>query len=84
MGNLCAVAKQLKATDEAELQRKLAYVRSVREHFTYEGTIKQLEKFFQDPLGPDGGELRCAHMPERAHRQLNADRLPATDVLVAR
>jgi hypothetical protein len=68
MGRLCDLAKQLKGASDESVKAKLQFIKDMREHFTYRGAIAQLEKFFKDPLGADGGDLRCARMPERAHR----------------
>ena len=39
----------------------------VREHYTYQGVINQINKFILDPLGPQGGQLRCTTVPKKDH-----------------
>ena len=68
MHNLCNLAKQLKDTTEEDFKRRLEQVKAAREHYTYPGVIKQLEKFFADPLGPSGGDLVCVRVPDKDHR----------------
>jgi hypothetical protein len=70
MGNLMQLAKQLKSVDEKEYQEKLRRVKEVRTHYTYKGLIQQLEKFFSNPLGSSGGDLRCTRVPDKDHRRL--------------
>ena len=31
-------------------------VERAREHYTYEGVMRQIEAFLRDPLGPNGGD----------------------------
>ena len=47
--------------------RKLLQVKIVRHHYTYEGVLSQLEMFFSDPFGTNGGQLRCNRLPFRNH-----------------
>ena len=70
MGNLMQLAKQLKSVDEKEYKEKLRRVKEVRTHYTYKGLIQQLEKFFSNPLGSSGGDLRCTRVPDKDHRRL--------------
>ena len=55
--------------DPAELDRRLQKVKEVRKYFTYEGILEQIELFFADPLGPAGGQLRCAPVPDTENRR---------------
>jgi hypothetical protein len=48
------------------MQDYLNRVRQAREHYTLPGVIAQLDKFVKDPLGPQGGELKCIRVPEKA------------------
>lgn len=43
---------------------KLNRVRVARVHYTLPGIISQIERFLKDPLGPNGGELRCMRVPD--------------------
>ena len=66
---LCSLAQTIKEMKEEEFQRRLEQVRLAREWYTYNGTLRQLEMFFSDPLGPSGGQLRCTKVPIRDHRK---------------
>mmetsp|Transcript_8300 Transcript_8300/g.8458 ORF Transcript_8300/g.8458 Transcript_8300/m.8458 type:complete len:372 (+) Transcript_8300:148-1263(+) len=57
------VKKMLNCTP-VEVQRMLHRVKDVREYYTYEGVMKQIKLFLQDPLGPAGGYLRCNRVPD--------------------
>jgi hypothetical protein len=48
---------------EEEFWKKLEYVKKVRYHYTYEGVLKEILDFFQDPFGSQGGHLRCMGLP---------------------
>jgi len=50
-------------TTEEDFDRRLEYVRDIRIHYTYEGVLKQILKFFSDPFGSNGGQLRCTVLP---------------------
>ena len=67
MGHLQQVVKQMKETSDATYHEMLKKVAAVREHYTYEGVIKQIEMFIKDPLGPSGGQLRCTRVPDTEH-----------------
>jgi hypothetical protein len=43
---------------------KLKAVEEVRPLYTYAGTLEQIELFIKDPLGPNGGYLRCVRHPK--------------------
>jgi hypothetical protein len=68
MGHMRDTAKRMKALTEAQHRVLLQQVRAVREHYTYEGVMRQIEAFLRDPLGVDGGQLRCAKLHDRDHR----------------
>ncbi len=53
----------LKNLTAEEYGRKLANLKEVRRHFTYEGVFRQLDEFLRDPFGPSGGHLRCTRHP---------------------
>ena len=40
-------------------QNKLKKVREARHLYTYAGLLEQIDKWFFDPFGPEGGYLRC-------------------------
>ena len=42
------------------LPMKMNKIMLAREYYTYAGVINQMELFFKDPLGPNGGYLRCS------------------------
>lgn len=50
--------------DEAHYRGKLEALKQVRHLYTYEGVLDQMEQFFRDPLGPQGGHLRCIKHPK--------------------
>ena len=70
MGRLRATAKAMKRARESpeSFQTLLSNVRRAREHYTYEGVMRQIEAFLKDPFGPKGGELRCARLPDKDKR----------------
>ena len=49
---------------EDDYNSKMKKLKNAREYYTYAGVIKQIEKFISDPLGPNGGDLRCVRMPD--------------------
>jgi hypothetical protein len=69
MGQLGELAKKLKQLPDDEFHKLQNRVKDVREHFTYEGVIRQIEAFIQDPFGPRGGHLRCVRVPDKDHRK---------------
>jgi hypothetical protein len=54
-----------------ELKSNVTYlldaVKATRRHYTYDGVIEQIKLFIEDPLGPNGGDLRCAKVPDTMH-----------------
>lgn len=62
--SLVDVVGKMKNITEVEYQKKLEYLKSVREFFTYEGLFGQIELFLKDPFGVNGGNLVCATHPK--------------------
>jgi len=60
---LVEMVQQLKKLSDAEFLRKMSMLKEVRYYFTYAGVVNQIEKFFEDPFGSDGGFLRCTKHP---------------------
>ena len=56
MGEVVEVVKQ--STNESTID-KLEKVRQARHLYTYSGLLGQIEKWFIDPFGENGGYLRC-------------------------
>jgi hypothetical protein len=46
-----------------EVYNLLERVKQARYYYTLEGVIDQIKAFFNDPLGPTGGYLRCSRTP---------------------
>ena len=59
----------------SDLDRRMLKVKEVRPLYTYAGLLKQLEQFFQDPLGAAGGFLRCAAVPDTENRLRKRERM---------
>lgn len=57
------IARKIAALNQEGAQALLRKVDSVREHYTLPGVIAQIDKFVQDPLAPNGGQLRCVRVP---------------------
>ena len=47
----------------SQLDSMFRKIKLAREYYTYAGVINQMELFFKDPLGPNGGYLRCTRVP---------------------
>ena len=62
-------------SNESDLDRRLLKAKEVRPHYTYSGLLKQMEQFFQDPLGAAGGFLRCAAVPDTENRLRKRERM---------
>jgi hypothetical protein len=60
LGDKLAIA----ASNSTFVESALQHIVEHRELFTYNGVLKQISQFFQDPLGPQGGFLRCERFPE--------------------
>jgi hypothetical protein len=60
---------QIHSRDITEIKKRLLEVKRIREHYTYEGVIAQLEMFFKCPLGENesGGQLKCHELPTKPH-----------------
>lgn len=69
----CAIVEKLRKTTPEELRERLEKVKAVREWYTYPGVVKQIEMFLADPLGTNGGQLRCQHVPNTDHRRLQLE-----------
>jgi hypothetical protein len=54
----------VKRANYASIMKRIDAVRAVRSYYTFRGVIDEIEKFFQDPFGPNGGFLRCRIPPE--------------------
>ena len=50
-----------------KFQEMVDQVREVRKFYTYEGVLQQIDYFLKDPMGPNGGYLRCNRVPEEDH-----------------
>ena len=53
------VIKVIKSSTNESTTYKLNKVREARYLYTYEGILGEIEKWFSDPFGPNGGFLRC-------------------------
>ena len=60
---LVELVHQMKNLTDEQYQEKLQRLKNAREHFTYQGLFKQIERFIQDPFGENGGQLRCIKHP---------------------
>lgn len=54
---------KLKALSNETLYEMFQKIKEVRHYYTYEGVMEQIKLFLADPLGPNGGYLRCAKVP---------------------
>ena len=53
------VMNVIKSSTNESTYAKLQKVKQARKLYTYEGIIEQLEKWFFDPFGENGGYLKC-------------------------
>ena len=62
VGKLNRVIKRIEhlAGNDTAVAELRAKVKEQRVHYTMHGVIKQIQLFVDDPLGPNGGLLRCA------------------------
>ena len=67
MGHMRDTAKSMKSLTDVQHRGMLQQVHAVRGYYTYEGVMGQIEAFLRDPLGVDGGHLRCAKLHDRDH-----------------
>ena len=67
MGSLQKVVSNMNTISSEEFENMMQSLATARIHYTYIGVIKQIEMFIGDPLGPDGGQLRCCRVPDREH-----------------
>ena len=72
MGTLDDLVSKIVAigSNETEVALRMAMIREAKGHYTYEGLLQQIERFMQDPLGPNGGDLRCEKVPDKDKRRL--------------
>ena len=64
-----AMAKYIK--DPADFDKRMEAVKVSRKYYTYAGVMEQLELFFKDPMGKEGGLLGqcpCQRRPVKDHR----------------
>ena len=54
-----SVLSLVTAATNASIEAKMTRVREARSMYTYAGVLSQIDKWFRDPFGPDGGMLRC-------------------------
>ena len=57
--NMKEVVNIIKYSTNESTSLKLEKVKAARRFYTYEGILEQIEKWFHDPFGPNGGYLRC-------------------------
>ena len=61
------VVNDMIRVNSSQLQERLELVRKARKYYTYEGVLQQIDLFFRDPLGPNGGYLHCQRVPDKDH-----------------
>ena len=61
------VFNEMMEVNSSEFERRMQQVRRVRQYYTYQGVIQQIDAFIRDPLGPSGGYLRCQRVPGKDH-----------------
>jgi hypothetical protein len=49
----------MKKSNNESSTLKIEKVKNARHLYTYEGLLSQIEKWFFDPFGPEGGYLKC-------------------------
>ena len=59
----------MKKMTNQTLTEKLKRIKEGRILYTYDGLLNQMEKWFRDPFGPDGGYLRCKRDDRQAKIQ---------------
>lgn len=57
------LTEKLESLTTTEIKTKLERVKQAREYYTLQGVVRQIDLFFHDPLGPNGGYLRCTAVP---------------------
>jgi hypothetical protein len=62
-----SLVDKLLKVDKDEYKLKMQKVREIRQYYTYEGILQQIDLFFLEPLGPNGGHLRCERVPLTDH-----------------
>lgn len=58
-----SLLQSIKGLSQDTYIQRLEHVKAVREEYTYRGVILQIDRFFNDPLGPHGGNLVCTRVP---------------------
>ena len=66
--NMKGLAQFLSNMTDAKYREISEIVYKMREDFTYRGVIKNIDLFIKDPLGPNGGLLKCNAVPKKDHR----------------
>jgi len=56
--------EKIKSLPSAKYDRLLSNLKKVRTYYTYPGAIEQINLFFKDPFGVNGGYLRCINHPK--------------------
>lgn len=63
VGDIPQVIKHIANMSESEYQQRVKHMLDIREDYTYHGVMLQIAKFIYDPLGQNGGDLRCHAHP---------------------
>jgi hypothetical protein len=58
------LAQKLVNISDDQYNKYIQKVKDIRYWFTYKGVIEQIRLFISDPLGKDGGYLRCTRVPD--------------------
>ena len=58
------LAQKLVNISDDQYNMYIQKVKDIRYWFTYKGVIEQIRLFISDPLGKDGGYLRCTRVPD--------------------
>lgn len=68
LNDMKGLAQFLSNVTDAKYREIADVVLKMREDFTYRGVMKNIDLFLKDPLGPNGGLLRCSAVPLKDHR----------------
>ena len=71
LGHIADVVKRIAAMTPDEIAEKMELVKRARYFYTYEGVMDQIDLFFRDPLGPQGGFLSCSKIPSSLYSVLD-------------
>ena len=63
--NFADLVNTLQRATNATLAARLRKIKDGRALYTYPGLLNQIEKWFRDPFGPEGGYLRCKPLQGR-------------------